>query len=88
MFLAVRAVQSKQLSMFWNSLHCLGKGVLFGPDNGNIDFKISEFWLHRANSEGKLPAFRTTTTVLLHKLASFLAFLHSRDQYCSFSQCY
>lgn len=78
MFLAVRAVWSRQLSIFWNSLHCLWKGVLFGPDNGNIDFKISEFWLYRANSERKLLAFRTTTTVLLHKLASFLPVLHSQ----------
>lgn len=78
MFLAIRAVWSRQLSIFWNSLHCLWKGVLFGPDNGNIDFKIFEFWLYRANSERKLLAFRTTTTVLLHKLASFLAVLHSQ----------
>lgn len=49
------------------------KGVLFGPDNGNIDFKIFEFWLYRANRERKLPALTTPTTVLLHKLA----FLHS-----------
>lgn len=77
MFLAIRAVWSRQLSIFWNSLHCPRKGVLFGPDNGNIDFKIFEFWLCRANSERKLLAFRTPTTVLLHKLASFLAVLHS-----------
>lgn len=78
MFLTIRSVCIRELSIFWNSLHCPWKGVLFGPNNGNIDFKIFEFWLYRANSERKLPAFRTTTTVLLHKLTSLLAVLHSQ----------
>lgn len=78
MFLTIRSACIKELSIFWNSLHCLWKGVLFGPNNGNIDFKIFEFGLYRANSERKLPAFRTATTVLLHKLPSLLAVLHSQ----------
>lgn len=77
MFLTIRSGCIRELSIFWNSLHCLWKGVLFGSNNGNIDFRIFEFWLYRANSERKLPAFRTTT-VLLYKLASLLAVLHSQ----------
>lgn len=77
MFLTIRSVCIRELSIFWNSLHCLWKGVLFGSNNGNIDFRIFEFWLYRANSERKLPAFRTTT-VLLYKLTSLLAVLHSQ----------
>lgn len=46
-----------------------GKGCAVWSDNGNIDFKIFEFWLQRANRERKLPSLRTTTTVLLHKRA-------------------
>lgn len=61
-------------------------GVLFGPNNSNIDFRISEFWCAEQTAEQKPPAHSSTTTVLLHKLASF--FYIARDQYASFIRHY
>lgn len=46
-----------------------GQGVLFWPNNGNIDFRISEFWCIEQTVKQNRPALNSTTAVLLHKLA-------------------
>lgn len=46
-----------------------GKGVLFWPNNGNIDFRISEFGRTEQTVKQNQPALPSTTTVLLYKLA-------------------
>lgn len=46
-----------------------GPGVLFWPNNSNIDFRILEFWCIEQTAEQKPPALSSTTAVLLYKLA-------------------
>jgi len=65
-----------------------GKGVLFWPNNGNIDFRISEFWCIEQTVKQNRPALNSTTTVLLYKLAFPMPFYIVKDQYHSFSQHY